>query len=429
MPIIIFFSVIFISLVLLSIPVAFSLGTASIFVYYLSGQPLGNIPMRIWTGLDKFSLIAIPFFILAGELMSTSGILERLMDFARLIIGRLKGGLLYINILVSMIFGGINGSAVADSSAVGCLLIPSSIDEYGDKELAASVTASSSVVGPIIPPSLPMLIYAFAAGNVSVAGLFLSGIVPGILLGVGMMISTYFMIKNKNYPRIDVDYSTKEILRIIRRFILAAVLPIIIVGGIVGGIFTPTEAGCIAVFYALFIGFFITKELTFKKVYKNLIRSTIVSSIVLIMIAVANVVTWWLSIQGVPQIISNFFQQITSSTNIFLFLMIILYLFVGLFIEAAAAIIMLVPVFLPVAMTYGVHPLQFGILTVLGLLIGLVTPPVGLCLSIASSIAKTEIEKVFIKNLPLLAVQFGVLLIVAYFPELYLWVPRLFGFG
>lgn len=419
----------FLGFVALSIPVAFSLGISISIVYYVSGQPLGAIPMRIWTGLDKFSLIAIPFFILAGEIMSTSGILDRLMDFARLIIGRLKGGLLYINILVSMLFGGINGSAVADTSAVGSLLIPSSIDEYGDRELAAAVTASSSVVGPIIPPSLPMLIYAFAAGNVSVAGLFLSGVVPGLLLGIGMMIATYFMIRNENYPKMKVDYSLKEVLIIIKKFLVAAVLPIIIVGGIVGGVFTPTEAGCIAVIYAITVGFFVTKELTFKKLYKNLIRATIVSSIVLIMISIANIVTWWLSIQGVPQLISSFFQQITDSTNIFLFLMIILYLLVGLFIEAAAAIIMLVPVFLPVAMVFGVHPLQFGILTVLGLLIGLVTPPVGLCLFISSSIAKSEIEKVFMKNLPLLGVQIGVLLIVAYFPELYLWVPRLFGFN
>jgi tripartite ATP-independent transporter DctM subunit len=312
---------------------------------------------------------------------------------------------------------------------VGSLLIPPTIREYKDADLAAAVTASSSVVGPIIPPSLPMLIYAFVAGNVSVAGLFLGGIVPGLMLGFGMMAVTYWIIRNKKYQTISKKYSIREKVRILGRFCVAAILPFIMVGGIVGGIFSPTEAGCIAVVYALFIGFFVTRELTLREVYKALLKTTSTTSIVLIMISIANLATWWLSLQGVPSMLRNLFLDISSNSYVFLTLMCLLYLFIGLFIEAAAAMIMLVPVFLPVAEIFNIHPVHFGLVTVLGLLIGLVTPPVALCLFIAGNIAGAPIERVFRSTIPLLLLQIAVLGIVTYFPQSYLWVPRLFGFG
>ena len=427
--IVIVFFVLFLVFVIMSIPIAFSLGISTLIVLSLTGAPIGVIPQRIWTGLDKFVLIAIPFFILAGELMSSSGILTRLLDFARLLVGGIKGGLLHMNILVSMLFGGINGSAVADTSAVGSMLIPATSKEYKDPDFAAAVTACSSVVGPIIPPSLPMLIYAFVAGNVSIAALFLSGIVPGIMLGLGLMGITHIIILRKNYPRVARNYSLRDVVRILRRFFIAMFLPIIMVGGIVSGVFTPTESGCIAVVYALVIGIFVTRELTLKKIYTALIRATIITSVVFLMISIANISTWWLSVQQVPIIVSIFIQKLTSDPNIFLLLIIIFFLIVGLFIEAAAAMIMLVPVLLPLAMNYGINPIQFGLITILGLLIGLVTPPVALCLFIASGIADVPIEKVFKASLPLIILEIAVLFIVAYFPQLYLWVPNLFGYG
>jgi tripartite ATP-independent transporter DctM subunit len=425
---VIIFLILFLILVLASVPIAFSLGLSSMIVLAITKYPIGLISQRLWTGLDKFNFIAIPFFILAGELMCSSGILDRLLDFSRLIIGRVKGGLLYVNVLASMLFGGINGSAVADTSAIGGMLIPATIKEYKDPEMAAAVTACSSVVGPIIPPSLPMLIYALAAGNVSIGALFLAGIIPGVILGLGQMIIIYFMIAKKDYPKDIKKYQFKDIINIVGRFSIAAVLPLIMVGGIVFGVFSPTEASCIATIYALFIGFFITRELTFKKTYHAVVKSAVVTSIVFMMISMANIATWWLSIQQLPKNVAIFIQNLTSDPDVFLFLVVVLYLIIGLFIEAAAAMIMLAPVLVPLSIIYGIDPVRFGLITCLGLLIGLVTPPVGLCLFIASDIANTSIEKVFKAAIPIIFLEILVLFIVVYFPQLYLWIPAIFGY-
>jgi tripartite ATP-independent transporter DctM subunit len=427
MIVLILYAFLFLVLIAISIPIAFSLGLSTLVVFFLTDQPIDLFAQRLWTGLDKFTLVAIPLFILSGELMGGSGILIRLLDFARSLVGRIKGALLYINILVSMLFGGVNGSAVADTSAIGSMLIPATKDEYKDPELAAAVTAVSSVVGPIIPPSLPMLIYAFAAANVSVAALFMAGIIPGILLGLAMMMVTFFIVRKKNYPRDNRKYTIREVFTILRRFSVAAVLPFIMVYGIVGGIVSPTEAGCVGVIYALVVGFFITKELTFTAVYNALVRTVMVSAIVMIMVSIGNVATWWITIEGVPKLISSFFQSITSNPDVFLLLMLLLYLFVGIFIEQAAAMIMLVPVFAPLAESYGIDPIHFGLFTCLALAIGLITPPVGLCLFVSSSIAKVSIQKVFRASTPYLMSMVVVLLIVTFFPEIYLWLPATFG--
>ncbi|WP_164667686.1 TRAP transporter large permease [Virgibacillus doumboii] len=419
---------VFLLLIAISVPIAFSLGISTMLAFVMTGDPLDLFAQRLWTGLNKFTLVAIPFFILAGELMGGSGILIRLLDFARLIIGRVKGGLLYINILVSMLFGGINGSAVADTSAVGSMLIPATKKEYKDPEMAAAVTAISSVVGPIIPPSLPMLIYTFAAANVSVAALFAAGIVPGILLGLSLMIVTFFIARKRNYPSDKRKYTFRQIIRILGRFIIAAILPVIMVAGIVGGVATPTEAGCIGILYALIIGFFVTRELTLKETYRALARTIIITAIVMIMIAVGNVATWWLTIQGIPADISMFFQNFTNSAALFLLFMLVLYIFIGFFIEQAAAMIMLVPIFAPLAETYGIDPVHFGIFTVLALGIGLVTPPVGICLFISSSIAKVKLHRVFVVSIPYLVAMFVVLLLITFVPQIYLWLPRMLGF-
>lgn len=428
MTVLVIFTVVFLVLIALSVPIGFSLGAATLLGFILSDAPLDLFAQRLWTGLDSFSLIAIPFFVLAGELMGGSGILQRLLDFSKLILGRIKGSLLYINILISMLFGGINGSAIADTSAVGSMLIPATKKEYKEGELAAAVTATSSVVGPIIPPSLPMLIYAFAAANVSVAGLFLAGIVPGIILGLSLMIVTYILVRKKDYPKDTTKYTFKNVLRILRRFLIAVILPIIIVVGITAGIVTPTEAGCLGIIYALIIGFFVTKELTFKTLINSIYRTVIVTAIVMILISIGNVMTWWISIHGIPGMVSELFQILTDSAAVFLILMLILYLFVGLFIEQAAAMIMLVPIFAPLAVSYGIDPIHFGLFTVMALGFGLVTPPVGLCLFISGSIANIPVHRVFAVSAPYLFAMLIVLIIVTLFPPVYMWVPRMFGF-
>lgn len=422
------FTVIFLILIAVSVPIGFALGIATLVGFVASGAPLDLFAQRLWTGLDSFSLIAIPFFVLAGELMGGSGILQRLLDLAKLLLGRIKGALLYINIFISMLFGGINGSAIADTSAVGSMLIPATKKEYKDGELAAAVTATSSVVGPIIPPSLPMLIYAFAAANVSVAGLFLAGIVPGILLGLSLMLVTYFLVRKRDFPKDSTKYTMKDVFKVLRRFSIAVVLPIIIVVGITAGIVTPTEAGCLGIIYALIIGFFVTKELTMKALYEAMLRTVIITAIVMILISIGNVMTWWISVEGIPAMISSLFQTMTGNAAIFLLLMLILYLFVGLFIEQAAAMIMLVPIFAPLATSYGIDPIHFGLFTVMALGFGLVTPPVGLCLFISSSIAKIPVQRVFVVSFPYLIAMLAVLLIITLFPPVFMWVPRMFGF-
>ncbi|WP_165767958.1 TRAP transporter large permease [Virgibacillus indicus] len=428
MAVLISFTILFLILIAVSVPIGFALGIATLVGFVATDGPLDLFAQRLWTGLDSFSLIAIPFFILAGELMGGSGILQRLLDFAKLLLGRIKGSLLYINIFVSMLFGGINGSAIADTSAVGSMLIPGTKKEYKDGEIVAAVTATSSVVGPIIPPSLPMLIYAFAAANVSVAGLFLAGIVPGIILGLSLIVVTYILLRKKDYPQDKTKYTFKDVLIILRRFSIAVILPVIIVVGITAGIVTPTEAGCLGIIYALVIGFFVTKELTMKSLYDALLRTVIVTSIVMILISIGNVMTWWISIEGIPTMVSSLFQSMTSSAVVFLLLMLALYLFVGLFIEQAAAMIMLVPIFAPMAVSYGIDPIHFGLFTVMALGFGLVTPPVGLCLFVASTIAKVPVQRVFVVSIPYLIAMFIVLLMMTLFPPIYMWVPRLFGF-
>lgn len=419
---------VFVGLIAFSMPIAFSLGFSTLLVFWLDGQPLPLFTQRLWTGLDKFTLVAIPLFILAGELMGGSGILSRLLDFSRLLVGRVKGSLLHINILVSMFFGGINGSAIADTSAVGSMLIKATEKEYGDGELAAAATAVSSVIGPIIPPSLPMLIYAFAAGNVSIAALFLAGIVPGVLLGIALLVVTVLLVRKRDYPADRTRYGFGDVFRICRRFMLAALLPVIMVAGIVGGFATPTEAGCLAIVYALFIGFVVTRELTFREVFRALERTVLVTTVVMIIIAFGNVSTWWLTIEGVPRSVSDFVQGFTASPVVFIALMLVVYLVVGLFIEQAAAMVMLVPIFAPLASSYGIDPVQFGLFTCLTLALGLVTPPVGLCLLVASGIAAAPVERVIRASLPYLVAMFMVVLLVGFVPQIYLWLPRWFGF-
>lgn len=417
--------ILFFLLIAVGIPIAFALGLTGIVAFILTGDPLELFVQRMFTGLDSFTLVAIPLFILAGELMGGSGILIRLLNLARLFVGRIKGGLLYVTTLATMFFGGINGSAVADASAVGSMLIPTMDKEYKDPELAAAITASGSIVGPIIPPSLPMLIYAFSAANVSVAALFLAGIVPGILLALGMMVVTFFIARKKDFPADTKKYTFKEVLKVLRGAVVAAVLPVIMVFGIVAGIVTPTEAGCVGVIYALFVGFLITKELTFKVLYEALGRTVMVTTIVMILISIGNSITWWITIQGVPNIISTLLQNTTQSAIVFLLLMFIIYLIVGFFIEQSAAIIMFVPVFAPLAMSYGIDPVHFGLFTCLVLALGLITPPVGICVFITSSIARIPIEKGFRASTPYMLSVAAIILIVTIFPQIYMWVPNI----
>lgn len=422
------FTLSFLILMAVGIPIAFAFGLSGVFGFILIGAPLDLFAQRMWTGLDSFVLVSLPFFILAGELMHGSGILARILEFSKMIVGRFKGGLLYVNTLVAMLFGGINGSAVADASAVGTMLIPAIRKDYEDAPLAAAITSTGSIIGTILPPSVPMIIYAFAAGNVSIAALFMAGIVPGILLGLSMFVVTYFIAKKYNYPADDTKYTFKDVVLIIRRTIVAGILPLILIVGIVAGIVTPTEAGAVGVLYALFVGFFITKELTLKEVYASIGRTVNISAIVLIMMSIGNVITWWLTMEGAPEFISSFLIGITSNAMIFLVITFIIFLFIGLFLEQAPAMVMLVPIFAPLATTYGIDPIHFGLFVTLVTGLGLITPPVGICLFVTSSIARESLGNVFKRSLPYFIIMTAVSLMVTLIPQTYMWVPRMFGF-
>ena len=392
--VIVVFLLIFFFLILLNIPIAFSMGVATFIGFELSDLPLKALPFRMWRGIESYSLVAIPFFIFAGELMSQGGIITRLLEFAKLFVGKLRGGLYYVNIFVSMLFGGINGAAIADTSAVGAMLIPPSIKEYNDPPFAAAVTACSSVVGPMIPPSVPMLLYAMVAGNVSVGALFLAGIIPGLLLGLGMMLMVRISKRTSSLNRSTETYTFKKVVAIIAKALPVALLPIIMVGGIVSGIFTPTESGCAAVLYALFAGFFITRELNFERLFEAAINAVLTTAIIFIIVSVVFASLWFLNLNELSTQVSETIDGVVSSQFQFILLVSAIYLFAGLFLDPGAGIIMFVPVLLPIAMRYGVSPIQFGLITCLAMFIGLVTPPVGLCLFIAGDIAKTSIDKI-----------------------------------
>lgn len=424
--IIVMFVIIFFLLVLLNIPIAFSLGVSTVVGFGLSELPLKALPFRVWRGLEFYSLVAIPLFIFAGELMSQGGIINRLLEFAKLFVGKFRGGLYYVNILVSMLFGGINGAAVADTSAVGAMLIPPTIKEYKDPPLAAAVTACSSVVGPMIPPSVPMLLYAMVAGNVSVGALFLAGIIPGVMLGFGMMLILRTSKRISSLSRSTETYSFKKIVLIIAKALPVALLPAIMVGGIVSGIFTPAESGCAAVLYALFAGFFITRELNFKKLFEAGINTVLTTAVVFFIVAIVFASLWFLNLNDLSTFVSEKINAVVSSQFQFLLLVMVIYLIAGMFLDPGAGIIMFVPVLLPIALHYGVNPIQFGLITCLAMFIGLVTPPVGLCLFLAGDIANTSIDKVFRAAFPLIFLELIVLVIVAFFPASYMWIPDLF---
>jgi tripartite ATP-independent transporter DctM subunit len=385
------------------------------------------LPQRMFTGVDSFVFMAIPFFILAGELMTTSGILDRLVKFTDALVGHIRGGLAHVNIVASMIFAGISGSAVADAAALGSVLIPSMTKEY-DVDFGSGVCAGASTIGPIIPPSIPMVIYALAAGGVSIAGLFLAGVIPGVLMGVGMMAIAYVIARRRRYPVRPHALPVRELLIRFWHVLPALLMPVIIVGGILGGVFTATEAAAVAVAYAILVGFFVTKELKWEHIPPALVRSGVTTSVVFMLIATSNAVSWILTTQQVPRLVANFLKAVAPSQWMFLLIINFFLLIVGCLMDLSAAMIMLVPILAPIATTYGVDPLHFGFIVVLNLVIGLLTPPVGVCLFVVTGIARISLERVVRAVWPFLLWQIVVLFLVTYVPRVCTVIPRLFGY-
>ena len=417
----------FVILLAIGVPVAWSIGISCILTILASIDTLAaftTVSQRMATGLDSFSLLAIPLFILAGEIMNRGGIANRLIAFAKALMGALPGGLIYVNVVAAMLFGAIAGSAVAATSAMGGILGPAMEKEGYSKQFGAAVNITASTTGLVIPPSNVLIVYSLASGGVSIASLFLAGYLPGILMGLALMLVAAIWIKKKQYPAGEKS-SFKKILITFLHALPSLLLLVVVIGGIVSGIFTATEASGIAVLYCLVLSF-INRELKVSELYGVFLGSAGTTAIVMLLIATSMSMSWVMSYENIPQAVSDALLGI--SDNIFVILLIInlLLLFVGTFMDMTPAVLIFTPIFLPVVQALGVDPVHFGIMMVMNLCVGLCTPPVGSVLFIGVSVAKTSIQKVVKPLMPLYVAMFIVLLLVTFIPQISLWLPSLF---
>lgn len=420
---------VFLLLLLIGMPVFFGLVAAPGILLWLNGQErdLALLYRNVYNGMDSFPLMALPFFMLAGELMNRGGITLRLVEFSQAFVGHFRGGLAHVNILSSMLFAGMSGSAVADTSALGSMLIPAMEKEGYTRRFAAAVTAASSVIGPIIPPSGIMIIYAYVMGQ-SVAALFLGGILPGILVGIGLMAVVNLLAKTQNYPPVKERANWAVRGRASIKAFYPLLAPIIILGGIVGGVFTPTEASVVAVVYALLISIFVLRTMHWSDLPAILIRSALASSVVLLLVGAAVAFKTVVSLSHTPEQLAGFILGLSRDPLILLFLINILLFIVGMFLDAGPAIIILGPVLAPIFINIGVNPVHFAIIMSVNLTVGLATPPMGLILFVASSVSGVRVEEIAKAILPFLAVEIAVIFLITYVPEISLFLPRLFGF-
>jgi tripartite ATP-independent transporter DctM subunit len=418
----------FVILLLFSVPVAWSIAISSLLTIVVSLPllpSLTTVSQRIATGLDSFALLAIPFFILSGQIMTEGGIARRLISFAKTLVGFLPGGLALINIISAMLMGSIAGSAMASASAMGSILGPEMEKEGYSKEFGVAVNITSATTGLIIPPSNVLIVYSLASGGVSVAALFLAGYIPGILTGLFLMIVAMIWSKKNNY-KVGKRATLKEVFIEFVNAIPSLFLLVVVVGGIIIGVFTATEASAIAVLYTLILGF-IYRELTVKGMPKVLLESIETTAIVMLLIGASMCMSWVLSFENIPQDISTFLLGISDNKIIILLIINLILLIVGVFMDMTPAVLIFTPIFLPVVTSLGMDPTHFGIIMVLNLCIGLCTPPVGSVLFVGVGIANTTITKVIKPLIPFFLVMILSLFLVTYIPMLSLFLPELFG--
>lgn len=415
-------------LLLISVPVSFALGiSAAIALYFEGSTPLLQIIQRMFAGSNSWLLLAIPFFMLTGEIMDKGGVTKRLVNFADALVGFLPGGLSAVNILVSMFFGGVSGSAVADTSAVGSLLIPAMDRQGYKKAYSAAVTASSSPIGIIIPPSIPLILYGFVAG-LSVADLFMAGIGAGLLVGFSeILVSTIVSVK-RGYKS-NNEFSFRRIWTTGKSGIVALLAPLLIIGGIIGGWFTPTEAAVVAVVYSLFVGFFIFRELRISHIPGIIVNSIKATASVMLVIATASAFGWVLSANDVPQNTAVFLLEVFDTPLTFLFALVALFLILGTFLDANASILLVVPVIAPAVEMMNLDPIQVGVILTVTLGVGLVTPPVGLCVFIASSITGLSFEEIIPELIPFVLCLLVCILLLIFFPSITTYIPSLLHAG
>lgn len=420
-------AIVFLVTLFLGFPVAFCLGVTSAVALWMQDIPFVLLAQRFFQGMNSFPLMAVPFFVLAGDLMNQGGTTRRLINFANMLVGRIPGGLAQTNVVASMFFGGISGSAVADAAAMGSILVPGMVRQGYGAGFSAAVTAASSTMGPIIPPSIFMVIMGVTTG-LSIGGLFAAGIVPGLMLGLAMMALSWFIAIRRNFPRDNEPITRSRVWRETKSAGPALLAPVIILGGILGGVFTPTEAAAVAVLYSFILGVFIYRELDAKKIFHVLVESGITTSVLLLIIGMANIFAWVLTSEQVPMRLANAMLSITENPYMILLLVNALLIFIGMFLEGGAAIIILAPTLLAVATQVGIDPLHFGLIMVLNIAVGLLTPPLGVCLFVVCGVTGLSLTRVTKAVLPFLAVEILVLLLVTYLPGLILFLPRALGY-
>lgn len=419
----------FLAALVIGMPVAFALGTIAVGYILISGKvPLNVVPTVIFGGMDSFPLLAIPFFIMTGDLATRCGVLPKMVDFARSLIGPTRGGLAHVNVGSSMLFGGVTGVSVADAAAVGGTLIPSMIRDGYPRGFAAAVTAASSVMGAIIPPSVAMLIVAYIWGSgLSVTTLFLAGAVPGMLIGLTMMGYIALVARRRGFPTGGEHWSLSEIVVRFRAAALGLVLPVIVIGGILGGIFTPTEAGAVAAAYALFLGAVVYRNLGLKQFGECLLASAKMSAMVYLLIGTAKLVAWLLVVNMVPQQLGIWLKPFLGSQEAFLLAVVALFFLLGFFVEGTACMIMLVPIIAPMAKLFAVDPHHLALVIVMTVQIALVTPPMAVGLFIVCPLAGCTIAEVSAEVWPFVLCILAVILAIVFFPGIALWLPRAFG--
>ena len=419
----------FFFLLTVGVPIAYSIGVAGVLtmlVHIDSLPALTTYALRMASGLDSFALLAIPFFILAGNIMNSGGIALRLIDFAKVLVGRLPGGLAVVNVVANMLFGAISGSAAAAASAIGSIMTPEMRKAGYDPHFSAAVNISSATTGMTIPPSNVLIVYSLASGGVSVSALFMAGYLPGILTGIALMIVAALFAAKAGYP-VGERVPFKEAMRCFFRVVPSLMLLVIVIGGILAGWFTATEASAIAVLYALLLSFFY-KELTWKELPEVLLRSARTTAIVLLLVATCTGLSWIMSYENIPQTVSRLLLAISDNPVVILLLINVILLAVGIFMDMTPAVLIFTPIFLPIAtQQLGMDPVHFGIMMVLNLCVGLCTPPVGSVLFIGCSVAGVRIDQVIRPLVPLFVAMVVVLLMVAFLPDLSLLIPRLFG--
>lgn len=420
----------FVILLLLNVPIAISIGVSTVLTMLFTitpGPAITTVAQQMATGINSFALLAIPFFILSGLLMGSGGIARRLIDFAKVMVGMFPGGLAYVNVLACMFFGAISGSAVAATSAIGGFMIPVMNKEGYDKNFNTAVTVTASTTGLLIPPSNVLIVYSLASGGVSIAALFIAGYLPGILVGLGLIIIAAIISITRKYPvgdRIAFLEGIKKMLDAIPSLLLI----VIVIGGIIAGIFTATEASAVAVIYSMVLSVFIYREIKIKDLPAILLKTVETTAIVMLLIGTSKAMSWILSYENIPQNISATLVSLTESKIAILLIINFILLIVGTFMDMTPAVLIFTPIFLPVAINLGIDPIHFGIIMVLNLCIGLCTPPVGSVLFVGCGIAKTSLTEMIKPLLPLYVAMIIALLLVTYFPFLSLALPRFFGY-